>query len=179
MKNFAILLLTFLLSFTSFADAWDNLTRQEAEEVVAYLEAHPFIFEYCDCCDYDGEYATMIHMVKVVSTEIIPCSWNDGQFSVKYTSEPIIQIDYTKEGPNLSELNVAVEADANAVIYMNYTWGINIETGLAEPIFNSVQYDYYGEASPCKTPFSYPTPRMLKKVAKVKGYKKWYKKNVL
>ena len=48
-----VLFLFFLFqSSISRADAWDNLTMEEAKSVVAKLEKDPFIFDYCDCCDH-------------------------------------------------------------------------------------------------------------------------------
>lgn len=175
-----IFLFAILIPVLSKADAWDNLTMEEAQQVVSHLEDHPFIFDYCDCCDNEGTYATKIHMYKVTSTEIVTCDWDPEKYSVKIEFDIIAEINYLESGPDLSRINEAKADMYNNTIFMNYTWGFNTETRMARPLFASISYDTYGDSSEgCKPPFSYPSPSMLKFVGIPSGYKKWYKKNVL
>jgi len=168
-----------LLSKLSFADAWDNLTKEEAEKVVDFLNKNPYIFNYCDCCDSEGEYATKAYFVKVTSTRIEACSWDAGSFSVKYDFTPIAEVKYTNNGLDFSQLKSAETLTSDDPIYMNYTWGWNSEKMQATPIFDIVKYSQYGkDHKPCKTPFAFPNPKLIDKVIKDKAYKKWYKKNV-
>lgn len=177
MKKHLFLLLATFMSFFSFADAWDNLSLKEAEAVVAELKANPYIFDYCDCCNNEGEYATTIQFLKVVSTEIVPCSWDSEFYSVKAYSILLANVFYANDGPDVNQL-IQPESDEFAeLVFMNYTWTFQPELKLARPFFDIVSYSYYGEDSqPCKSSFAYPTPTQLKKVSKDKGYKKWYKK---
>lgn len=174
MKSLFILIILFN-TFLSFADAWDNLTYEEAEAVVAELQQNPYIFDYCDCCDHEGEYATEIYFLKVTSTEIITCDWDASFYSVRYEADIIAKVEYLAHGANISVLSKPKETTKSELLYMNYTWGLDKAEKVAVPFFNIIPYDTYGESSPCKKPFSYPTPQAIAKVQKVKGYKKWYK----
>ena len=175
--KYIYLLFTLFISQVSLADSWDNLTYQEAEAIVVELEKNPYIFDYCDCCNNSGEYATTVHLLKVVSTEIIPCEWDDAFFSVRANSIIIAGVFYGEDGPDVNELIAPTESEMNEVVFMNYTWTLHPERKMATPFFNVVPYDYYGEDNePCKKEFAYPTPAQVKSISKDKGYKKWYKK---
>lgn len=173
-----ILLISIALSsFFSFADAWDNLTLDEANAVVAELKANPYIFDYCDCCSNDGDYATTIQFLKVIDTEIITCSWDQAFYSVKATSLLLAHVFYSATGPDMKQLSKGASSEYSEFIFMNYTWTFHLETKLAQPYYNTVDYDYYGnDNKPCKSFFTYPTPDQLKTVSKDRGYKKWYRK---
>lgn len=176
MKLFVIIFLLFI-SQPSFADAWDNLSLQEAEAVVKELEQNPYIFDYCDCCDNKGEYASSIQFLKVVSSEIVPCSWDENFYSVKIETIVLCNVFYANDGADVTKL-LKPEAQENATfIYMNYTWTFDYENKLAVPFFKVVPYATYDEdPKACKSTFAYPTPQQLSKVSKDKGYKKWYAK---
>lgn len=173
------LLFALLVSTLSYADAWDNLTMEEAEAVVAELEINPYIFNYCDCCDSEGEYATRVYLVKVLRPRIVTCSWDSEFFSVTYDYYLLAELSYTENGPDVNQLKPQEMKEYAEPIYMNYTWGLNKETKKATPFFNIIEYNFYGEDSqPCKPEFEYPTPKQLKAVKKDKAYKKWWKKNI-
>ena len=76
------ILFTVLLSWNSYADAWDNLTKEEAENVIEYLKVNPYISDYCDCCDHEGEYATTIEFLKVIDARIVTCEWDNEFYTV-------------------------------------------------------------------------------------------------
>ncbi len=178
MKQFLILLF-FINSFVSLADAWDNLTYSEAEKVTLELKKNPFIFNYCDCCDNTGEYATTIEFLKVTKTQIVECEWNSEMYSVKITSQVISLVEFTSKGANTNQLSKYEDNDYKATLFMNYTWGLNNETHLATPYFNIVDYFFYGDDNePCLEEFKFPTPKQLSKIQKVRGYKKWWKANI-
>lgn len=190
MKNLLLALL-FLLPLTTLADAWDNLTRAEAEKVVEYLEENPFIYDYCDCCGSEERFdATLL---KVLSTKIVTCDWDENFYSVKVEVKPIAEI--TNKGTVLNVNNPIVPYDSSEeggggktmyddgyTIYMNYTWGHIAGSENAGPIYLSVPYDYYGEnelsKGQCKPLVEFPNPKLksVKSVFKDKQYSKWYKK---
>jgi hypothetical protein len=177
--KFFLSILLFFISFASLADAWDNLTYEEAEAVVSELEKNPFIFDYCDCCSHDGEYATSIEFIKVTGTEIVQCEWNNEMYSVKITASVIANVAYMSYGADIQTLKAMDNNDYHTTFYMNYTWGFNPNSKSASPFFNIIEYNYYGsDNTPCKQLFNYPTPKQLKKTVKVKGYKKWWKSNM-
>lgn len=171
-----VLFFALCISQFSFADAWDNLTMDEAKAVVAELKENPYIFDYCDCCDHSGEYASTVHLLKVTDTEIVTCSWSEEHYSVKITYDVIAKLKYTGKGPNTKKLKKYNGDEIGDLIYMNYTWIFNQETMKASPFFNSVSYSTYGESAPCKKEFTYPTPKAVGKVSDDKGYSEWYAK---
>lgn len=175
--KYIIIVLSSLFSFLSFADQWDNLTYAEAEAIIAELKDNPYIFDYCDCCDSEGEYATTIQFLKVIDTEIETCSWDENFYSVKAHSIFLGHVFYSSNGADVSRLTPGESSDYSQLIFMNYTWTFHPEKKVARPFFDIIPYDYYGsDQKPCKDEFAYPTPAQLKKVSKDKGYKKWYKK---
>lgn len=166
------LLLLFLLTvFNSRADYWDNLTHDEAVRVVAELKQNPFIFKYCDCCGHSLE------LVKVLNTEIIPCSWLEGAYSVRYTYQAIVSFMRPSKIGALENPEKYIPEETSELIYMNYTWTLNPEIGKAAAFFTAVPYDYY-DNSMCSEAFDYPKPKEIKPFIKGTGYKKWYVKNI-
>lgn len=177
MRNF-IIFFTLALSSLARADAWDNMTFEQAEAVVAELQSNPYIFSYCDCCDSEGPFAVTIRFLKVKETEIVPCEWDQGAYSVRYQSEVMALVTYADAGPDFTALFKDETPDFSDLIYMNYTWGFNRKTKRATPFFNLVAYDLYGEHNKaCKAEFNFPSPKLLKGVSNDNWYKKWYKKN--
>lgn len=175
MKQIAIVLALFC-SIVAKADAWDNLTREEAEKVVEHLKAHPFIFDYCDCCQ-DEPYPTEIYLLKVTDASIVPCDWDAEKFSVKIESEMMALVSYNERGVDSEKLLFPeAEADPSSIVYMNYTWVWNPKDKNASPVFDVVEYNTYGEdPEPCKAKFVYPHPKLFKGFPAAKTYKKWYK----
>lgn len=172
-----VLLLAF--PFITKADAWDNLTREQAEAVVANLKENPYIFEYCDCCDDNTDRIHGARLVKVTHTTIETCEWNQDMFAVRYQAKVIMELTFAEDGMSILNSNREVEEESADFIYMNYTRTLNPVTKLATNFFNVIDYDYYGENRPCKKEFAYPNPKIVKGFSKDKGYKKWFKKNAL
>lgn len=178
MKTILTLTLFFvsiLQSFISRADAWDNLTMEEAKQVVSKLEKDPYIFDYCDCCDHSGEYASKAHLLKVTGTEIVVCDWNQEFYTVKITYSVIAELKYTSKGLKTKKLRPYTDDEIGNTVYMNYTWVLNDVSGKAEPLFNSVPYSSYADhRESCKARFAFPTPATVAKVSGDGEYAVWY-----
>jgi hypothetical protein len=174
--KFLFLFVVLLISRFSFADAWDAVTKEEAEKVVAELKVNPYIFDYCDCCDTEGDYATVSYLVKVKSAEIVPCSWSDEYFSVVLDVEVIGEIIRTDDENEISLRKTSDESVSD--FSMNYSWGYNSGSKMAAPFFQFVPYHVEWETTSCKKEFMYPTPKQVKAVSKDRGYAKWYKENI-
>ncbi|MEL0651212.1 hypothetical protein V6246_07230 [Algibacter sp. TI.3.09] len=174
MKN-TIITLLLLCPIFLWADAWDNLTLQQAEQVCEFLNTDPYILDYCDCCDYEGEYATKIYLMKVKSTEIISCDWNSEYYSVRADVDVLAEIPYIKEGPDINYAH-RYKSKEELVITMNYTWAYNEQKKKVAPIYTIIPYNIYGETNPnsgsCKAFTNFPNPKQIKN----RKYKKWYNK---
>jgi hypothetical protein len=180
MRTF-ILLIALAISTSSFADAWDNMTEEEAIATVNYLRMNPYIFDYCDCCRShdDADDLFVVRLIRVTNMRVIPCTWDEGKFSVEYDFAPVATLTYTEDGrlKRASRTITRLSEEEQHLLYMNYTWAFNEESKLAEPLFKSIDYSYvvqHGGQS-CNPPFSYPKPEHLESVGKFKGYKQWYK----
>ncbi len=178
MKKLFVIFALFASQF-ALADAWDNLTLNEANAVVAELKENPYVFDYCDCCDFSGEYSTQVFLIKVVNSSIVECSWDPEYYAVNVEAVVIGQLRYTLSGLDTKRLIKNPDPNFESVIYMNYTWGFNPKTKEASPFFDIIAYTTYGEADSCKKEFAYPTPKSVKKVSKDKEYATWYKKVML
>lgn len=174
-----VLIFVFLLYSTSLlADPWDNLTYKEAENVQASLTASPFILDYCDCCDFSGEYAAKVYLLKVVSTEIVECEWDNMAYSVKATVVKIAELPYTDKGPDIMK-PIKSSGTEDFVITMNYTWTISPEILKAVPFYQVLPYgEHSGElqtSAMCRDFIEFPDPFKTKGVITDKDYKEWYK----
>ncbi|WP_405295915.1 hypothetical protein [Algibacter sp. Ld11] len=174
MKN-TLIIFSLIIPRLLCADAWDNLTLQQAEQVCKFLNTDPYILDYCDCCNYEGEYATKIYLMKVKSTQIITCEWNSEYYSVRADVDILAEIPYTKEGPDINYAH-RYKSKEELVITMNYTWAYNEQKKKAAPIYTIIPYDIYGETNPnsgyCKAFTNFPSPKYIKN----RKYKKWYNK---
>ena len=174
------ILFTFVVSsFISKADQWDDLSYEEAENVIEYLRYNPYIFEYCDCCVDEEDDIFNIDLVLVSNVQIVACEWKPEKYSVTYDFEVLAMIQYDDDG-RIKKVEIPYEsAESTHTIYMNYTWGLNSESKLAQPLFDIITYDNYGnDHLPCKKAFPFPTPGELEEVGKFKAYKQWYKNYV-
>ena len=146
-------------------DSWDNLTLKQAEEVSAFLISEPYILDYCDCCDYEGDYATEIHLMKVTSTEIITCDWNPEHYSIRVTVDVLAKIPYLKDGPDISS-PLPLKSQKQQIISMNYNWAYNKEEKKLAPLFTIIPYDIYGElnlnSGTCRKLIDFPSPKHIK-----------------
>jgi hypothetical protein len=186
MRIILTLAILFTISFQSKADAWDNLTREEADAVVAYLEENPFIFSYCDCCSQNEGFDSRLYFLRVTSTEIIECSWRSEHYTVTYEYQIIGQFGMRNGLPDFSQFRTPQEIEEqyiepfefNDPIYMNYTWAYNPITQKATPFFEIIDYHYvaqYGGRS-CLEHFSYPSPAEILQLGEIEGYSEWYNK---
>jgi hypothetical protein len=179
MKTLFTVVCALCLMFNAKADSWDNMTYVEAVAVVAELENNPYIFDYCDCCDAKGEYASKVFFLRVIEATIEPCSWDATYYSVKVRSEVLAELKYTNKGVVTKKLKKA-SGESNEVLSMNYTWGFDPNTKKAVPFFQKITYSLYPESrNPCKSPFSFPTPKALLKVNGDDIYVNWYAQRVM
>ncbi|MCH2234050.1 MAG: hypothetical protein MK078_07340 [Crocinitomicaceae bacterium] len=165
MKKLGTLIVLMLSITIARADAWDNLTKEQADQVVSFIEKNPFVFDYCDCC------GTPPSLVYVTGTEIVPCSWQPEDYTVHYTGTVIAKIFMEERGgdpSNITPANDPFEGD----IYMNYTWVYNKQFQVVAPFFDVIDYGYYGDDNrSCHELFGLPKAKLVGN----KMYKKWYK----
>ncbi|UKN01707.1 hypothetical protein K6119_18445 [Paracrocinitomix mangrovi] len=175
MKNpFKNLLLIVIVLFSvniAKADAWDNLTEKQAKTVVKFLSKNPYIFDFCDCC---GNSAS-VYLLKVKSTEITKCDWDDKQFSVKAKAQRISQMQWAGNGLDnyhTSEINEEVDF----TVTMNYTFGYDKGMRWAVPLFKLI--DYKPNAHVCVGATVYPDPSGQSVKVSDSEYKTWYASKV-
>lgn len=174
MKTLFTLVFTLCLIFNVKADSWDNMTLEEAQAVVAELEIHPYIFDYCDCCEAKGDYATKVYFMRVIEATIVTCSWDAAYYSVQVRSEVLAELKYSKKGVNVKKLKKP-SGEPQQLLSMNYTWGYDPATQKAVPFFQKITYSLYTDSrNACKKPFEYPSPNALLKVNGDDAYVNWY-----
>ena len=176
-RTLIIILLIFPLY--AWADPWDQLTYKEAKDVQAFLNNCPFILDYCDCCKFEGEYAAKVYLMKVISTEIVPCRWDSTYYSVKAKVDIIAELPYSENGLNIEKPLKNSNKD-DLIISVNYTWSYSEEIAMAVPLFCIVLYDHLNDqAGSCRDFTNFPNPFKTNDVIIDKEYRKWYKKNFM
>ncbi len=176
MRFLALALLLCLLIPNTKADAWDDLTKEEAQKLLGYLERNPFVFDYCDCCTY-GEGEAGPRLIKLTKIEIVDCDWKEGYYSIKYEAQVLANIGTVNNRLDLTSMENFGEGSIEGTIYLNYTWGFNWDSKVASPLFDIIDYaSYPGNRDACAVAHAYPSPAALKSIGvKDNEYKKWYK----
>lgn len=167
-RFFSILLLA-LITLPASADAWDDLTMAQAKKVKAYLKKNPWILDYCDCCDPADTY-----LLRVVSSEIVPCDWEPSKFSVKVKALRIAKLEVNDAGVNEHNA-MPLSETVDYTIYMNYTFAYDKTGKWAVPLFKKVAYD---RDHVCKGATKFPKPTNTAGKQLSNEYTKWYSKSV-
>jgi hypothetical protein len=166
-----VTLLVLLTSVWSRADAWDNLTLQQAEAVVKFLNHNPYIIDYCDCC---GE-SEPSYLIKVQSSEIVECAWDKKQYSVVVQGVRIARFEVTDQGINDYHTSPA-NREVEYTIYMNYTFGYDHHMKWAVPLHKLV--DYPNDGPICFGATIYPDPSLEGVQIEDEDYIIWYNKYI-
>lgn len=157
--------------FTASADSWDNLTEKEAAKTAKYLKKNAYILDYCDCCG-----GSDVYLLKVVSTEIVQCSWNKEHKSIKVKVEKIAKLETTDVGPSKYRAE-PINNSEEYTISMNYTFGYDKKMRWAVPLFKLVDYNMYDDHV-CKGATNYPEPTLQNGTVINADYKAWYDKRI-
>lgn len=183
-----LLMLAFLaiaiLPLRLFADPWDCMSRPDAEKLVAFLEANPFVVDYCDLCDgtdMDGD-RIPAHLIRVSNLRIIACSWDVETVSVKADFE-VLAWGYTKGKKVIDPVRTPAElTDAEKpappyldsddyVLLLNYHW--TIQDGMVMRLGDAVSYE---EQLDVESFQKFPEVNSVADKKQRKGYKKWLKR---
>jgi len=166
MKN-PILLLSFLI-FTQIssvkADSWDCMSRDEANSLVAYLKDNPFVFDYCDCCDDitgENDDKPMGQLIKIEKMEIVACSYDATQFSVRITKSTVVSSLYVFYGianPAESRPDDLEKYDKPWNISLNYCFAMIGETSTMR-LYQMIGTE--AEAVECSGLSEFPIPKNL------------------
>lgn len=189
MRNLLFAFIMIISIGNAYADAWDDLSKAQAEAVVKELKKNPYVFDYCDCCGNHDDLDIHVAMLKVdiSSIKIVECDWKKEAFTVTFNTIGITTWTYTREKlfdmVSFDQSDLAGETKG-LKLFMNYTWGFSKKGKNGRPFFEIVDYssNYGGKHKPCvDISIVYPTPKQLKKEGgvasktEVKLYKKWYK----
>lgn len=173
MNKLALLLLffTFTLGTISKADAWDNMTKAQAEHVKKFLEKNPFIFDYCDCCGEGVE----VYLLKVTSAKVVKCSWDKKQFSVLTKAKRIAQMQHASVGIDDYHTD-PVDSDVEYTVFMNYTFAYDKHMKWAVPLFKL--FKYHNDGPICIGATNYPNPHDSGVKIDDPEYIKWFDTHV-
>ena len=171
-----ILLLLLMISSYSWADPRDNFTLKEAQDLSLLFKYDPFIVDYCDCCSYEGDYAVKVHLMKVISSEIVSCEWDPEFYSVKVKVEILAQIPYNENGLDYNSPIKITKRQEELIVNANYFWGFKELFFKNAPIVPLVPLDailkYQDEVNygDCRAITNFPDPRKIND----KQYGTWY-----
>ncbi len=172
MKQLLITAFCCLLSISLVqADSWDDLSMEEAKQLKAYIDANPYVFDYCDCCRGQKE----TELLHVTSSKITTCSWNEEKYSVVVQAYKVAVVPIANEQVHIDQVK-AKKGTTDYTLSMNYSFGFNPQTKQAAPLVDMV--DYERPSRICRTPIDFPNKKMAKKAKLGKDYIKWWKKYV-
>ena len=168
-----LILSILVIAVTLFAkaDAWDNLTAEQASQVKEFVERNPFIFDFCDCCGSEVE----VFLIKVESAKIVKCSWDKKQFSVVTKGRRIAKMQWA--GVGLDDYHAEFMDEAiEYTIFMNYTFVFDPHMKWAVPLFKMIEYAHDGPI--CIGATNYPSPEYEGVQINDQDYLDWYHKNI-
>jgi hypothetical protein len=167
-----LLFIMFLgISVFARADAWDNLTHEQAHKVENFLKKNPFIIDWCDCCG-SGEAA---YLLKVNSTKIVPCTWDKKQYSVVAKATRITRFQVSAQGIDDYHTDPA-DRKVEYTIYMNYTFAYDHHMKWAVPMHKLIDYSTNGPI--CFGATNYPDPSDDGVAIKDSDYIDWFAKHI-
>ncbi|MFK7946063.1 MAG: hypothetical protein AB8G11_00620 [Saprospiraceae bacterium] len=172
MKKILLSLVSTLMIFSSvLADPWEDLTEEQAQHVIEHLTQHPFILDYCDCCDTDE-----VYLMKVLSTRIEVCSYNEEKVSIIAKVIKIGKLEVTDGTPSAYRTEVVEDAEIeDFIITMNYTFTYSECGQWAVPLFKEVAYD---RNHVCKGATRFPSPFDNEKTLQDAQYIEWFVQNI-
>lgn len=165
------------------ADPWDALTSEEASRVVEYIEANPFLVDYCDPCDdpTDAE-RSPAYLIMAKNPRVVPCHWDTEKWSVQVdwevlvwgfvgenkAMEPEEPISALRKGMGPSPIFLD---DDRYCLTMNYHWTL-VE---GEPVRLCFPVDY-SYSMPNGGFAAFPSSRLIEDKKTRKAYQKWLEK---
>lgn len=173
MKKIKLVILFALIGFSTIskADAWDNLTIEQAEHVQKFLDKNPFIFDFCDCCGKGVE----AYLIKIESTEIIKCAWDKKQFSVLTKGRRIAKMQWASVGLDDYHTDV-IDEEVEYTVFMNYTFAFDKHMKWAVPLFKL--FDYHLDGPLCIGATNYPDPTLSGVKISDQDYKDWFSAHI-
>lgn len=179
MKNLLCLVLI-LCSIQLSADPWNAMTEKNANAAMEYLKQNPYIIDFCDCCDADGEYAAEVYLVKVLRTYLTKSKWSKGKYKVMMEVRRIAKIPYYEANGSEPENAVKAEEKVETIdLTMNYTRGFSRTSKMADHFHKLVEYEHFNdnELRNCREAIAYPNPFEAGCKFYDRDYMEWYRLN--
>lgn len=171
MRKYLLILIALIFTFNAKADAWDDLTETQANAVVKFLHHNPYILDYCDCCGPNEP----AYLIKVESSEIVPCTWDKKKFSVVIKGRRITRFQISEKGIDDYHTDPA-SRDVDYTIFMNYTFAYDHHMKWAVPFYKLIDYDREGPV--CFGATIYPNPVSHEIKIDDDDYFTWYEKHI-
>ena len=169
-KLFFVLLSMSIVAFAT-ADPWEDVTQEQAEQIVEHLEEHPFILDYCDCCG-----SSDVYLMKVVGTEIVECSYDSEKKSVIATVVKIGKLEVSDGIPSAYRTESVDDAEVESLIVtMNYTFVYSACGQWAVPFFKEVADE---RNHVCAGATRFPSPFDNEETLEDVQYLEWFVENI-
>jgi hypothetical protein len=173
---FFALIASFIFIQTVKADPWDCMSKEDAETLVEFLNKNPFVMEYCDCCDNQTA-----HLVRIRKMKIVPCHWDESQYSVAVVRYTIAAMGYVEDGEFVQVMQEPDPEDlklyGNAEYYtptLNYSF--SRQKGKAVHLNTQTGEDRSDDVG-CEGLKAFPQPKKLKKIKGCWAYRRFYRRN--
>jgi hypothetical protein len=166
--------LLFAVPLWVWADPHDCMTREEAETLAKKI-MNQYIIDYCDCCDSANPDTPKLYssakLLYIKEATIVPCSYDEGRFSVKITYNFGGAFDVEKGILNGKNLAKAPSKDVPVAQYVSLNYHFYLKNGKPDRLYGLLdQKPSYGT---CDGLNRFPSA----KECKYKDYKEFLAKN--
>ncbi len=175
-KLIAVLFFCFTF-FTVIADPIEDMTMEEAKNLVKYLKDNPYLVDYCDCCDRNpGGERIFASLIRVSNTEIVPCTYDESRYSVKLTATVIAggYIDKKGEMENIEFQGHVYENEYDYPTLATLNYHFTYQKGKVIRLGDAIKYEI-DRAYNCNPLTAFPPAKNMGEFQK--PYQKFLKKN--
>ncbi|MCB0705381.1 MAG: hypothetical protein KDC34_08735 [Saprospiraceae bacterium] len=168
MQRFFFFLLLFSLTSTLVADPLEDMTFEEAQQVVNHILLDPYILDYCDCCDDAAGY-----LIEIKELSIEPAEFGHRPYRVRAKGVYLYQL--SANGDDTFQLLETEQRGYDDIIWTNYTFTFDPSDRKAHPVGEVLGFRREGN---CNPDAQFPGPDQISLDKINRDYQQWYKTEI-
>ncbi|MBR9919722.1 MAG: hypothetical protein GYB31_02720 [Bacteroidetes bacterium] len=163
-----VLLPFFFASFCLSADPLEDLTYEEAQQLISHLQLDPYIIDYCDCCSDGPDY-----IIRVSDLSIEAAEYGARPYRVRAKGTYIYELQRSENG--YFSIKDSKKGGFEDIIWTNYSFAFDPEDKMAHPIGQVLGIR---ESGNCNPDAHFPAPDQLRLQQSDPGYHQWYQSRI-